>query len=591
VDKLDYIFLIGFLAGMVLIGFLFANKLKNIRDMFAAGGRSPWWISGLSGFMTMFTANTFVVWGGIAYKHGVVAIAINLCYGLAALIVGAVLADKWQQMGLTTVAQFIEMRFGKMTVQFYTWIKGLLGIFLMGAGVYAFSRVFCAIITLPEGHFLADPLTGHLSIDFVSIALSVIVVIYTMCGGLWAVLVTGVLQFVVLMASVLLVLPLAFLRVGNISEFISQAPPGFLNPTAPDMEYTWFFLAMWIIIHVFVWGGEWQFAQRYVCVPTVKDAKKTAYLIGILYLFSPIIWMLPPLLYRGINPQAFHEEAYILMCREVLPVGMLGLMIAAMLSATSSTVASVINVYAGAYTYDLYYAYVAPRASERHLVWAGRVITVLLGLFLISSCLIISRADVTKFVIMFSALLYTPWLLPTIWGLFSKQICQKDFWITVGGSMLLIVTFMISFTPTFGGLLRDCSAFHRLGIGRAFIAYIDAHPKTTSLLLGNVPPVVILIILQFLRRKTISPGWEKVQQRVLEYKKEVKLSPESLFPAKVIAWALGVLGLAMIYVTIIVDKDRRVLVVFTGAMIVLSIGLFGMIKKYEKKLRSQLRNE
>jgi Na+/proline symporter len=513
-----------------------------------------------------------------------IAIAINLCYGVAAIIVGLFIAGRWQQMGLTTVAQFVEMRFGKTTVQLYTWIKGLLGIFLMGAGVYAFSRIFCAIIPMPEGHFLANPETGKLSIDFVSITLSIIVVIYTMAGGLWAVLVTGVLQFVVLMAAVLLVLPLAFVRVGNLSEFIQQLPAGFLRPTAPDMEYTWFFLGMWAIIHVFVWGSEWQFAQRYVCVPTVKEAKKTAYIIGVLYLFSPIIWMLPPLMYRGINPGANHEEAYILMCKEVLPVGMLGLMIAAMLSATSSTVASVINVYAGAYTYDLYYAYIAPKASERHLVWAGRVITVILGLILISSCLIISRADVTKFVIMFSALLYTPWLLPTLWGLFSKRIGQRDFWITVGLSMLIIITFMVSFNPTFGGLLRNVPAVKE----SAFLSYFDSHPKTMSLILGNIPPVVILVILQLLQCKKVNPGWDKVQQRVADYSKEAKLSPESLFPAKVIAWSLGILGLAMIYVTIISDRDKNILGIFTGVLIALSVLLFILIRKYENKLISQL---
>ena len=391
------------------------------------------------------------------------------------------------------------------------------------------------------------------------------------------------MQFVVLMAAVLLVLPLAFIRVGNVSEFIQQMPAGFMSPTAPDMEYTWFFLAMWVVIHIFVWGGEWQFAQRYVCVPTVKEAKKTAYIIGILYLFSPIIWMLPPLLYRGINPHAFHEEAYILMCKEVLPVGMLGLMIAAMLSATSSTVASVINVYAGAYTYDLYYAYIAPKASERHLVWAGRVITVILGGVLIASCLIISRADVTKFVIMFSALLYTPWLLPTLWGLFSKRIGQKDFWVTVGTSMMIIIVFMVCFNSTFGGLMRTVPPIK----GSAFLSYIDSHPKTTSLVLGNVPPVMILAILQFLRRNMVNPGWDKVLQRVNDYSKETKLSPESLFPAKVIAWSLGILGLAMIYVTIISEKDKKVLAVFTGVMITLSLILFILIKRYEKKLCSE----
>jgi len=76
-------------------------------------------------------------------------------------------------------------------------------------------------------------------------------------------------------------------------------------------------------------------------------------------------------------------------------------------------------------------------------------------------------------------------------------------------------------------------------------------------------------------------------QRVNDYSKETKLSPESLFPAKVIAWSLGILGLAMIYVTIIAEKDKQVLAIFTGVMITLSLILLILIKRYEKKLCSE----
>ena len=81
----DWTVLTLYLAGTVFVGVFLGRFIKNSSDMFAAGGQSPWWISGLSAFMTMFSANTFVVWGGIAYEHGLVAIMINLCYGIAAI--------------------------------------------------------------------------------------------------------------------------------------------------------------------------------------------------------------------------------------------------------------------------------------------------------------------------------------------------------------------------------------------------------------------------------------------------------------------------------------------------------------------------
>ncbi len=64
--SLDYLVLTGYVLGIFAIGGVFSRKIKTSSDMFAAGGQSPWWVSGLSGFMTMFSAGTFVVWGGIA---------------------------------------------------------------------------------------------------------------------------------------------------------------------------------------------------------------------------------------------------------------------------------------------------------------------------------------------------------------------------------------------------------------------------------------------------------------------------------------------------------------------------------------------
>ena len=83
--------------------------------MFSAGGQSPWWVSGLSSFMTMFSAGTFVVWGGIAYQNGLVSVTINMAIGIAAIFVGLFIAHRWQRMGLSTVAEYVAIRFSYKT--------------------------------------------------------------------------------------------------------------------------------------------------------------------------------------------------------------------------------------------------------------------------------------------------------------------------------------------------------------------------------------------------------------------------------------------------------------------------------------------
>ena len=350
----DWTVLIAYLAGTVVMGVLLGRLVKNSSDLFSAGGESPWWASGLSAFMTMFSANTFVVWGSIAFGLGFVAVMINLMYGVAALFAGYFIASKWKGMGIETPAEYVRIRFGKGALHFYTWSMMVLRVIGTAAALYALGKILVALMPLGEGNPLRDPETGNLSLRYAILIFGSIVVLYTMIGGLWAVLMTDVLQFIILNLAVLFVVPLALGRVGGIDGFISKAPEGFFNLVNEAEGYTVFFLVGWAAIHFFMIGAEWAFVQRYLCVPTKKDARKSTYLFGILYLVSPVLWLLPPMIYKVIDPAADPEQAYILSCKAVLPIGMLGLMLAAMFSATASMVSSQLNVFSGVLTHDIY---------------------------------------------------------------------------------------------------------------------------------------------------------------------------------------------------------------------------------------------
>ena len=111
---------------------------------------------------------------------------------------------------------------------------------------------------LGEGNPLRDPETGNLSLRYAILIFGSIVVLYTMIGGLWAVLMTDVLQFIILNLAVLFVVPLALHQVGGVGGFIEQAPEGFFD-LVKEEKYTVFFLAGWAAIHFFMIGAEWAF--------------------------------------------------------------------------------------------------------------------------------------------------------------------------------------------------------------------------------------------------------------------------------------------------------------------------------------------
>jgi Na+/proline symporter len=90
----DYIILFIYGIGILYIGSILSKKNKTSADMFAVKKQSPWWLSGLSAFMSAFSAGTFVVWGGIAYKQGLVAVSICMCSGISSFLVGKLFAKK-----------------------------------------------------------------------------------------------------------------------------------------------------------------------------------------------------------------------------------------------------------------------------------------------------------------------------------------------------------------------------------------------------------------------------------------------------------------------------------------------------------------
>ena len=84
---LDYIVILFYFLGLIAVSIVMSRKIKSSEDMFIAGRNSSWWLSEISSYMTIFSASTFVVWGGVAYKSGLVAVVVAICLGFASLIV------------------------------------------------------------------------------------------------------------------------------------------------------------------------------------------------------------------------------------------------------------------------------------------------------------------------------------------------------------------------------------------------------------------------------------------------------------------------------------------------------------------------
>ena len=427
---LDFVTIIIFALGIICAGLAFSRRSKNIKSFFFAGGAAPWAMSGLSLFMGFFSAGTFIVWGSIAYLYGWVAVTIQWTMAMAGLLVGLLIAPRWNRTRSLTVADYITKRLGKRTQQIYTYLFLFVSLFTSGAFLYPVAKIIEVSTGLPL----------NLSI----IILGLFCILYTSLGGLWAVMSTDVLQFVILMSAVIIVLPMSIDHIGGWDSFVTLLPK-----TAEDFvneEFSWVFMIAFALYNTIFLGGNWAYVQRYTSVKGEKNARYVAFLFCGLYLLCSVLWMLPPMLYRDVDPGLGIREsegAFLLMCKTVLPAGLLGLMLGGMIFATASSFNAVLNITSGVITNDIYRRF-NHNASEKKLMTVARLSTLTIGLLTIVVAMLIPlMGGIVNVVISIAALTGVPLYLPVIWTLFSKF--QTSFSVVFSTIFSLTVNLVLKF--------------------------------------------------------------------------------------------------------------------------------------------------
>lgn len=540
---LDYITIGIFTLGILLAGVSFSKSGKNMKSFFAAGGQVPWWINGLSLFMGFFSAGTFVVWGSIAYSYGWVAITIQCAMCLAGFGVGFFLAPRWRRTGIMTAAEYIDRRLGHKVQKMYTYLFLLVSMFTTGSFLYPVAKIVEVSTGFPLQNSIL--LLGGISILYVTV------------GGLWAVVVTDVLQFVILTVAVLIVVPLSFDKVGGVSAFIEHAPDHFFDVFSG--EYTFVFILAFTFYNLFFLGGNWSYIQRYTTVKDEKSAKKVGWLFGTLYLFCPILWMLPPMIYRVLNPELSglaDEGAYLLMCKEALPSGLLGLMLGGMIFATASSLNGTLNISAGVFTNDIYRR-LFPHTEESRLMKVARVSTIGFGILAIIVALLIPlMGGIVNVVISVAALTGVPLYLPIIWTLFSKRQ-------TTGSVM----------TATLLSLALN--AFFKFVTPYTMDFVFD---RAEEMLTGVLFPIVILTIWEIY---ALAKGIEDERHTLcknLENKADLseQVSADNSQSLRVIG--IGVMASGVIVFTLGLMAQNGTLLVCSMASVLILLGLFCIYK-------------
>ena len=562
----DHIIIVGYFSLLTLIGVYFWKRMKHVRDFFTGGNAIPWWLAGVSFYLTGFSAFTFVAYSEMAYRFGFVA--VTLAWSSAAgMVVGTLLlAARWRRARITSPIEFLETRYSPVIRQVLAWAGLPLKIVDDGLKIYA-TGVF---VSVGLGYDLKTSI----------LVSGLVMLLYTFMGGLWAVVVTDFIQFIILTLGVLVLFPLVFSHVSSLDSF-TAGTNGFLLPINEPFSPL-YVLAFYLLI-LLSYNGNWAFAQKFYSVRDEQAARKAGMLAVALKLLGPPLFILPAMAARSLMPELLQppnspQYTYAALSLRFLPAGLMGLMIAAMFSATMSTLSGDYNVMASVITEDIYRRLFDKEASQRRLIIVGRLATLLVGALTITigiSLIASARKGLFEVMVTVFGLFVGPMLIPMLAGLLIRQVTWRGAAAGIatgfasGLALYLYKAFVLTGQPGIdpNWLRYDYEAISILtNFGLTILA------MTVTTLLQKVPPQEQTRINEFFTRLSTPVDPSTTHATV---------SGEVFSPFYIIAWITAGTGFLLV-VASLVQPGGVGRVINIGAGVALCLLAFGLYRLHRR---------
>jgi Na+/proline symporter len=397
---IDWTIIILFFAITLTIGIIASRKAgKGFAEFFLSGRNMPWWLLGVSMVATTFSADTPNLVTDIVRKHGVSGNWVWWAFLLTGMLTVFVYAKLWRRSGILTDLEFYELRYSGRAAAF---LRGFRAIYL---GVF-FNVMIMASVSLAAIK-IGGILLGLSPVEVVVIG-SVITVIYTSLGGLRGVLLTDFFQFTLAMVGMVAAAIVILNRpeIGGLSELLSRPSVSEKMPFLPSLNDPAIYIPLFLMPLAVQWWSTWYpgaepggggyIVQRVLAAKNEKHAAGAALFFNIAhYALRPWPWILIALCsivvfpdlesiaarFPNISPDILNDDLAFSAMLSYLPAGLLGLVIAALIAAYMSTISTQLNWGASYIVHDFYHRYMAPQASEKRLVSAGRIVTVVLMIF------------------------------------------------------------------------------------------------------------------------------------------------------------------------------------------------------------------
>ena len=400
-NALDYLVIVIYFAAMIGAGYWGLKRARSAEDYLVAGRR-------LGPFMYIGTLSAVVLGGAstigsvsLGYQYGISGMWLVFMIGLGIIALGLLLSTRLSRLGVFTVAEMLELRYGASSRLIGALIVSAYALMIAVTSTIAIGTVFEVILGLPST--VAILLAGG------------VVVLYSVVGGMWSITLTDILQFCVMTVGIFLILlPLAISGAGGFSTMREELPASFFDVVSigETTIFTYFLLFFFgLMIGQDIW-------QRVFTARSAAVARWGGVAAGVYCLLYGLAGALVGTAASVVLPNlTVPDNAFAEVAREVLPAGLLGLVLAAALAAVMSTSSAGLLASSTLLANDVYARFVAHR--DHAGVGLDRLFTLIVGVVVLVISVLVS--DVIGALTVAYDLLVGAIFVPVIGALFWRD--------------------------------------------------------------------------------------------------------------------------------------------------------------------------
>ncbi len=409
---IDYIIVFVFLAVMFYMGFIFYKWVGSSDDFYLAGRELTPFILAAVLAATNVNMYSFVGQAGIAYREGIPIIWQTWTGNMAMVFSGLFVIPIFRRLKIRTIPEFLEKRYSK-------------GVRTFVAILWIFRLSFWLGVVLYTAVIAAQTISGYDSFTAWVLIFSVVVILYTILGGMWSVAFTDVIQFVLMLGGALIVLPLAMSAIGWWPGLAGKLPEGALTLIKNNGVYDWKF-----IIAIFLLGIEWAcvdqgLLQRAFGAENTRSVAKGMVLAGIITTPFALLWVLPGLAARVLHPGLLNaDSAFPVLITSLIPNFVLGLVVVGLLSSQLSTISGNLNGVATIFSSDVYENVINNKSTDKDVLKIARIITLVagIGMILFAYLVPILGGAVNAYLTIIAIMDMPLFVIAVIYGLLWKRI-------------------------------------------------------------------------------------------------------------------------------------------------------------------------